>query len=243
MFRHVERGRTYRHNIKLAGLLSFIAGMVNICGVLSVHTLTTNVTGHFAFFAEQLQQRAYNQALTFLLYILAFFLGSFLSSFTTELSLSRGYKGAHIGPMVGEITILLALGLAADRMLLAGVSGIMIALLLLFAMGLQNALVTRVSKSVVRTTHLTGLFTDLGMELSQLFFYKKKEQQQKLTRSVNLKLVIIFSFFAGCIVGGFLYKILTLGTLAAAAALLAVALAYDTLKFRYYRLLRRRHRA
>lgn len=243
MFRHVERGRTYRHNIKLAGLLSFIAGIVNICGVLSVHTLTTNVTGHFAFFAEQLQQREYGPALNFLLYILAFFLGSFLSSLAMEASLRNGYRTVHVVPMLLEIAVLLGLGFGADYMLLAGVSGIDIALLLLFAMGLQNALVTRVSKSVVRTTHLTGLFTDLGIELSQLLFYKRKEQQEKLTRSVHLKLVIIFSFFAGCIVGGYLYKTLTLHTLAVAAGLLAVAHAYDTLKFRYYRLRRGRHQA
>ena len=43
-------------------------------------------------------------------------------------------------------------------------------------MGLQNALVTKVSQSVVRTTHLTGLFTDLGIELSQLFFYRKMSE-------------------------------------------------------------------
>ncbi|WP_161889868.1 YoaK family protein [Pontibacter russatus] len=243
MFRHVERGRTYRHNIKLAGLLSFIAGIVNICGVLSVHTLTTNVTGHFAYFAEQLQQREYGPALNFLLYILAYFLGSFLSSLAMEASLRNGYRTVHVVPMLLEIAILLGLGFAADDMLLAGVSGIDIALLLLFAMGLQNALVTRVSKSVVRTTHLTGLFTDLGIELSQLLFYKREEQQEKLTRSVHLKLVIISSFFAGCIVGGYVYKTLTLHTLAVAAGLLAVALAYDTLKFRYYRLRRGRNRA
>lgn len=44
-----------------------------------------------------------------------------------------------------------------------------IAFSLLFAMGLQNALVTKISNATVRTTHLTGLFTDLGIELSQLF--------------------------------------------------------------------------
>ncbi|WP_394331199.1 DUF1275 family protein [Chryseobacterium luteum] len=51
-------------------------------------------------------------------------------------------------------------------------------------MGLQNALVTRVSQSVVRTTHLTGLFTDLGMDLSKLFFFKEKSESIKLNRSI-----------------------------------------------------------
>ena len=54
MFRHKGKKRTYIHNIRLASILSFIAGLVNVTGVLSVRTLTTNITGHFAFFAEEL---------------------------------------------------------------------------------------------------------------------------------------------------------------------------------------------
>ncbi len=50
MFRHKGKNRTFAHNLRLATLLSFVAGLVNITGVLAVKTLTTNVTGHFAFF-------------------------------------------------------------------------------------------------------------------------------------------------------------------------------------------------
>ena len=52
MFRHKGKTRTFKHNLRLAALLSFIAGLVNITGVLFLNVLTTNVTGHFAFFAE-----------------------------------------------------------------------------------------------------------------------------------------------------------------------------------------------
>ena len=71
----------------------------------------------------------------------------------------------------------------------------LIAFTLLFAMGLQNSLVTRISDAVVRTTHLTGLFTDLGIELSQLFFHRYKDQKDKLFSSIKLRLTIINFFF------------------------------------------------
>ncbi|WP_244095154.1 DUF1275 domain-containing protein [Pedobacter alluvionis] len=73
MFRHKGKGHTYSHNLKLASILSTVAGIVNISGVLSVHTLTTNVTGHFAFFSEQLFLKNYNMAFTYLYYILFFY--------------------------------------------------------------------------------------------------------------------------------------------------------------------------
>ncbi|WP_395625406.1 DUF1275 family protein [Daejeonella sp.] len=58
----------------------------------------------------------------------------------------------------------------------------------------------------LRTSHLTGLFTDLGIELSQLFFYRTKNELQKLFRSIKLRMIIIIFFFSGCILGGFTFN-------------------------------------
>ncbi|MGF1923258.1 MAG: DUF1275 family protein, partial [Bacteroidia bacterium] len=84
MFRHKGKGRTYLHNLKLASILSTVAGIVNITGVLAVNTLTTNVTGHFAFFSEQLFLGNYGLAITYLYYILFFLLGAFVSGVIME---------------------------------------------------------------------------------------------------------------------------------------------------------------
>ena len=56
MFRHKGESRTLKHNLRIASLLSFVAGIVNVAGFLSVQRLTTNVTGHFAFFVEERAQ-------------------------------------------------------------------------------------------------------------------------------------------------------------------------------------------
>jgi uncharacterized membrane protein YoaK (UPF0700 family) len=114
-----------------------------------------------------------------------------------------------------------------------------IASLLLFAMGLQNALVTSLSNSIVRTTHLTGLFTDLGIELSQLFFYVKKEERKKLTSSVRLRLTIIFFFFLGGVTGGYGYLVTQNKVLFLSVAVLAIALVYDSVKLRIVNLKRK----
>lgn len=231
MFRHTGKGRTFLHNLKLASMLSGVAGLVNITGVLSLGVLTTNVTGHFAFFAEQLFLGGYAQALTFLFYILCFLLGAFVSSFMIEVVAKRKRMSTYVVPVLIEIVLLLAV--AASVSWSAGFP-ILLACLLLFAMGLQNALVTRVSQSVVRTTHLTGLFTDLGIELSQLFFYREPGERTKLRRAIFLKLMIIGCFFLGGTVGGFVHIYFGLKTLLLAVAVLLVALWYDRLLFRYH---------
>ena len=60
MFRHQGKARTFMHNLRLAALLSLVAGLVNITGVLALQTLTTNVTGHFAYFAEEFMKKDYS---------------------------------------------------------------------------------------------------------------------------------------------------------------------------------------
>lgn len=239
MFRHKGKSRTHIHNLRLASMLSFVAGIVNITGVLSVKVLTTNVTGHFAYFSEELYNKHYGIAFTFLVFILSFLSGAFVSNLLVELVLRKGGQRVHAAPMLIELLILITIALLADTHPLTDFNSKVIACSLLFAMGLQNALVTKISQSVVRTTHLTGLFTDLGIELSQLFFYRKTNEFKQLATNINLKLAIIGCFFIGCIAGGFVFKYLALKTLLLAAAGLVLAFFYDNIRLGYYHLKRK----
>lgn len=239
MFRHQGKTRTQKHNLKVASLLSFVAGLVNVAGFLAVQRLTTNVTGHFAFFAEEIVNNRYLNATAFLFYILAFLSGAFISSLLIELGSKKNPLIAHTVPMGLEIIILGFVGIWGFHWLDAGLNHEFIAFLLLFAMGLQNALVTNVSNSIVRTTHLTGLFTDLGIELSQLFFYRQAEDLKKLYRSIKLRMIIIIFFFSGCILGGFSYNSFGIKSLLIASGFLIVALIYDNIRYRFYYLKRK----
>lgn len=231
MFRHHGKNRTFLHNLRLATMLSLVAGMVNITGVLALKTLTTNVTGHFAYFAEEFLKEHYAAALTFLVFTGFFLLGSFTSNFLAELLLKKRPNLAHVFPILIEMIILLVVGWLGTSCSLATGLGKTMAFLLLFAMGMQNSLVTKISQSTVRTTHLTGLFTDLGIELSQLFFYKKPEEVKRLRTNIYLRLSIITFFFIGCVVGGMLYMRYQMKALYVAAFVLLLALLYD-----YFRL-------
>ncbi len=232
MFRHKGNRRTFTHNLRLAALLSFIAGIVNVSGVLSLKTLTTNVTGHFAYFAEELVNRNYADSLIFLIFILSFLLGSFVSNLFIEIVTRKNSRVSHAIPIVIEILILVCVGLNRYPLVMALNEAKVIACILLFAMGIQNSMVTQISNSSVRTTHLTGLFTDLGIELSQLFFYRLPNERNVLSKSISLKIIIISFFFLGCVLGGFLFRLLLFKTFFVAAGCLLFALFYDN--FRYY---------
>lgn len=228
MFRHKGKRRSYGHNLRLASLLSFVAGIVNIVGLLSVNVLITNVTGHFAFFSRTFVSEEFSSAVIYLWFLVSFLAGAFCSNFISETVVRKRENLSYVVPILLEIILLVLVAtLHFNR-------PDVLACILLFAMGLQNALVTRVSQSVVRTTHLTGIFTDLGIELSQLLFYKTANENFTLKRSIYLKLAIIVCFFAGGIAGGFSYYYLNLKVLFIASSILILTLVYDYIRLKFY---------
>jgi uncharacterized membrane protein YoaK (UPF0700 family) len=211
---------------------------VNVSGFLSIQRLTTNVTGHFAFFVDEIFKLNFGQGFGFFLYIFFFFLGSFVSGFLIELVSVKDSKNIFVFPTLIESLSLLLAALLGKTLI--SINPDFLAFILLFAMGLQNSLVTKISNSVVRTTHLTGLFTDLGIELSQLFFYKKEEQKQKLLSSIRLRLTIISYFFLGGIAGGVFYSSIELKCLIIAAVALIFGIIKSSIKHRFIIINRRR---
>jgi uncharacterized membrane protein YoaK (UPF0700 family) len=230
MFRHHGNTRTLRHNLKIASLLSFVAGIVSTVGFFSVQKLTTNVTGHFAFFMDEAFKLHFKESFIYFLYIFSFFFGSFVSNFLIEIISRKNERYIYVVPTLIESIILFILGFYGKDLIVMHPN--LIAFSLLFAMGLQNSFVTTISSSVVRTTHLTGLFTDLGIDLSQFFFYKETEKKKKLISSIKLRFTIISFFFFGGIIGGILYSKIGILSLTAASITLLLGLLYDYLKFK-----------
>lgn len=230
MFSHKGKTRTPKHNLQIAALLSFVAGLVNVVGFFSVQKLTTNVTGHFAFLIDEVFKLNFQNAYHILFFLLSFLLGSFVSNFIVEFYYKLYQKQTFLLPVLIEAAILFFIGYEGNYLIKENPD--IIAYSLLFAMGLQNSLVTSVSKSIVRTTHLTGLFTDLGIELSQLFFYEDKFHKTRLIKSINLRLIIISMFFSGGIFGGVLFDHFAIKSLFFGTFILLSGLFYDFIKIR-----------
>ena len=106
MFKHQGKTRTLQHNLQIASLLSFVAGIVNVAGFLAVQKLTTNVTGHFAFLVDEVFQLHFWNGFVYFLYIFFFLLGAFISSFLLEIKIQKNSPTLYTIPVLVEITIL-----------------------------------------------------------------------------------------------------------------------------------------
>ena len=118
MFSHTGKTRTLQHNLKIASLLSFVAGIVNVAGFLSVQRLTTNVTGHFAFFVDEIFKLNFWEGFIFFLYIFFFFLGSFISNVIVEIVSKINDKLIYIIPIIIESIILFSIAIFGQFLIL-----------------------------------------------------------------------------------------------------------------------------
>jgi uncharacterized membrane protein YoaK (UPF0700 family) len=170
MFHNQGAARTDAENRLLAGYLSFLGGFVNSAGFVLIGTFTSHVTGNVGRLANDLATREYGAAATALTMIGAFFAGAFVASMTIESGIFGRTSRTYAVALFSEATLLVLFMVTAQltpeshpRLM------DMEAALLCGAMGIQNSLVTRISGAVVRTTHLTGVLTDLGIESARWF--------------------------------------------------------------------------
>lgn len=173
-----------------AGALAFIAGTINAVGFLSFqHQGITHLTGSTTLMGVSLASGNYSIVLHLAAIIGSFFSGSVFGGFLIQnstLQLGRRYGVA----LVIESALLFAAVPLLHRNNNLG------DYLASCAMGLQNGMVSTYSGAVLRTTHLTGVFTDLGIFVGQLLRGIAVDM-----RRVRLCLLLLGSFFAGAVAG------------------------------------------
>jgi uncharacterized membrane protein YoaK (UPF0700 family) len=154
--------RTFRQNVTLAVLLASVAGAINAVGFFAFGLHTSHMTGQAATVGEALARGELAVASGALKMMLAFVAGAATAAALLDLTSARK-RGRYTPALAVEVLVLAASALWALRH--HGLHGQALVWALSFAMGLQNALVTRISGAVVRTTHQTGVLTDFGIEL------------------------------------------------------------------------------
>jgi uncharacterized membrane protein YoaK (UPF0700 family) len=205
--------RTRRTNRQLGGVLAFVAGAVNAGGFLAVQRYTSHMTGVVSGIADDLVLGEVALAMAGVSSLLAFVLGAALTAVLINWGRRRRLQGEYALPLMLEAMLLLVFGLlGANLELLVDVFVPSTVLLLCFIMGLQNAIVTKISQAEIRTTHMTGVITDLGIELGRLFYWNRAPEanEQHFVKANRDKLAIhatiLGLFFVGGLMGALAFK-------------------------------------
>ena len=166
--------RSAQANQQLGLVLAFVAGAANAGGFLAVHQYTSHMTGIVSAMADNIALGAYGLVWSGLGGVLSFLLGAACSTVMINYSRRRQLHSEYALPLLLEAALLLCFGFLGAS--LAQITGLFVPLtvmLLCFIMGLQNALITKLSRAEIRTTHITGIITDIGIELGKLFYWNR----------------------------------------------------------------------
>jgi uncharacterized membrane protein YoaK (UPF0700 family) len=181
------RAYSFRQQSRLAISLSWIGGFTNSVAFLACGAVVSHVSGTVTGFGRSLARAEVPEIRFFGFLVGTFWLGAVASATMTEGAKRRGMRSKYIVPLVAEALLLMSVSISLNHHGHIDAGGgwmYWTTGALSFAMGLQNATITKISGAVVRTTHLTGGITDLGLEGVQfLLWYRDRLLGRRWSRA------------------------------------------------------------
>lgn len=191
----------------LALVLTFVAGAVNAGGFLAVGQYTSHMTGIVSAIADDLVLGTYALAAAGAVSLASFIAGAATSALLINWGRRNTRRRQYAYPVALEALLLLCFGVLGVG---TGATPHVLPLalpLLCFLMGLQNATITKLSGARIRTTHLTGMVTDIGIEIGKLLYLHRDSGRLAHLHVVAdrsklaLLAILVTTFLVGGIVG------------------------------------------
>ncbi|MCB0348233.1 MAG: DUF1275 domain-containing protein [Bdellovibrionales bacterium] len=203
-----------KSNVAIWMAMAFQAGVLNVGGFMACHRFVSHVTGFATYFALEVSQPDLTHAYGMLAVPFFFLFGSMLSGYLVDLRLKL-HKLPKYYITFGIMFVLLLVVTIGGEKGFFGTFGepltyskdYLLLMLLCLVCGIQNATITSVSRSVVRTTHLTGITTDLGIGIIRVLNKDKIGSEIGDEQKANwMRTGIILFFVFGSVIGGLLFK-------------------------------------
>ncbi|MGF6970367.1 uncharacterized membrane protein YoaK (UPF0700 family) [Paraburkholderia sp. WC7.3g] len=226
--------------------LAFVAGATNAGGFLAVRQYTSHMSGVVSAIADQTALGDLSLVLAGAASLISFLLGAACSAVLVNWGRRRRLNSQYASPLLIEALLLLCFGLLGSHLALWETLFVPATVVLLcFIMGLQNAMITKLSGAEIRTTHMTGIVTDIGIELGKLFYWNSSSVDPAepfvLANRTRLKVhgTMLVMFFVGGVTGAMGFKHIAYAStvpLAGVLIVLAIVPLVDDLRAQIYRL-------
>lgn len=210
--RLIGRDRTPDANRHLGIALAFVAGATNAGAFLAVRQYTSHMTGLVSSMADDIVLGNTPLVLSALGGLVSFILGAATTAVLVNFARRHSLHSQYALPLLLEALWMLMFGLMGSQLAEIGEDFVPATVVVLcFMMGLQNAVITKISNAEIRTTHLTGMVTDIGIELGKLFYWNRLPEAVSPPVRVNLRRLgtlsaLVGAFFLGGLVGALGFK-------------------------------------
>jgi uncharacterized membrane protein YoaK (UPF0700 family) len=205
--------RSHKANVQLGAYMAFVAGAINAGGFLAIERYTSHMSGIISAIGDDLALNNFISVLGGISLLGSFLFGAATTAIIINWGRRRKIHSEFALSLFVEAVLLLVFGLVgANLNVYLPLTVPAIALLLCFVMGLQNSIVTKASRAEIRTTHMTGVITDIGIELGKLVYWNKSGEANdkgyvKANREkLKTHLFIFGMFLVGGIIGAVSFK-------------------------------------
>lgn len=193
--------------------LAFHAGYINAGGFLACHRFVSHMTGFGTQVGINIGFKEYLFAFEMVMAPLFFVVGATYAGFLVDRKLVRNKKpkilrGLTVIFLINILVFVLSqFGIFGDFGLPFGAKAdVLLLFLLAFGCGLQNGLFVSLTSGQIRTTHITGLCTDIGLNLVRLLALKDGAARSKETSKNWLRLKTITAFSVGSLVSALIFQ-------------------------------------
>jgi uncharacterized membrane protein YoaK (UPF0700 family) len=172
---------------------------------------TSHMSGMLSSIADNLVLGRVTLAIAAAGAIVAFVSGAMTTAVLVNWGLRRHLHSAYGLPLFLESVALLVFGVAGASIGVYEPLFVPLTVVILcYIMGLQNAVITKISRAEIRTTHVTGLVTDIGIELGKLVYINPREggRDPVLANRQKLRIhtLLVMCFFVGGFAGALGFK-------------------------------------
>ncbi|CAN7730847.1 YoaK family protein [Paraburkholderia hospita] len=240
------KNRSTQADRHLGFSLTFVAGATNAGGFLAVKQYTSHMSGVISAIADQTALGDAPLVVAGAGSLISFVLGAAGSAMLVNWGRRRRLHSQYALPLLVEALLLLCFGLMGSHLALWDTLFVPATVVLLcFIMGLQNAMITKLSGAEIRTTHMTGIVTDIGIELGKLFYWNSSRLDADapfvLANRAKLRIhgAMLTSFLIGGVAGAMGFKHIGYAStvpLAGVLIVLAIVPVLDDLRAGVYRL-------
>lgn len=201
----VASRRSSGNDLILATFLAAVAGAANAGGFFALGQYTSHMTGYLSQLADTVAVLQVKGALVSMLAISAFVAGAGFSAILINWARSHAGRQQYAWPLVIQGTFMACF--AGGGLFTSEIGRLFSLACLCFIMGMQNATITKISGARIRTTHATGMVTDIGIELGRAVYSVARPRGgvRMDRRKLRILLQLVTAFLLGGITGAIGY--------------------------------------
>jgi uncharacterized membrane protein YoaK (UPF0700 family) len=223
------RRRSFRIKMLYAFIYPFSSGIVIYAGLMTFSVVVTNITGLLPQIAKELYEGTLNTAGSIFLWLFAFFLGGFFAGWCVEREKLLKWRYLHLLPLVVVAGIFLFVGTSADDS--TALHPVAFPGMILFSIGIQNAMVSLTTSSLIKASQMTGVVNELGVDIAEIF-HSEGEKRRLIQREALLRVTVMVSFLLGAMFSVAFFPLMQTKVFFVPAGIIAAVMVHDIWRFK-----------